>query len=111
MSGKKKSSTKRRSKENQPPNSKRKPAERPAKLRGWTNEAMLEAMKAVKDGKMGVNRAALEHGVTKTSSKDRLTGRVVHGTSMGPKPYLNDTEVMSGQTLLLEVDPVKKNSI
>ncbi len=92
MSGKKKSSTKRRSKENQPPNSKRKPAERPAKLRGWTNEAMIEAMKAVKDGKMGVNRAALEHGVPKTSSKDRLTGRVVHGTSMGPKPYLTDTE-------------------
>ncbi len=53
---------------------------------------MIEAMKAVKDGKMGVNRAALEHGVPKTSSKDRLTGRVVHGTSMGPRPYLTDTE-------------------
>ncbi len=85
-------STKRQSKENQPPNRKRKPAERPAKLRGWTNEAMIEAMKAVKDGKMGVNRAVLEHGVPKTSLKDRLAGRVVHGTSMGPKPYLTDTE-------------------
>ncbi len=62
MAGEKKSSTKKTSKDNQPPNSKRKPAEWPAKLRGWINEAMIEAMKAVKDGKMGVNRAAPKKG-------------------------------------------------
>ena len=32
---------------------------RPAKLRGWSNESMVEAMKAVKEGQFGVNRAAL----------------------------------------------------
>ncbi len=33
---------------------------RHAKLRNWSNESMLKAMEAVKNG-MGVNRAALEH--------------------------------------------------
>ena len=92
MAGKKMSGEKRRNKENRPPQKKRKPAKRPTKLRGWTNEAMVRAMDAVKSGEMGVNRAALEHGVPRTSLKDRLAGRVVHGTKMGPKPYLTDAE-------------------
>ena len=88
MAGKKMSSEERRNKENRPPKKKRKPAKRPTKLWDWTNEAMVRAMDAVKRGEMGVNRAALEHGVPRTSLKDRLAGRVVHGTKMGPKPYL-----------------------
>ena len=53
---------------------------------------MLKAMEAVKEGKMRVNRAALEHGVPRTTLKDRIAGRVIHGTNMGPKPYLTHDE-------------------
>ena len=65
---------------------------RPAKLRGWSSESMVEAMKAVKAVQFGVNRVALEYGVPKTTLKDRLNGRVIHGTNMGPTPYLTYEE-------------------
>ena len=50
---------------------------------------MQEAMKAVHEGKMSINRAAMEHGVPPTTPKDCLSGRVKHGTKPGPKPYLS----------------------
>ena len=65
---------------------------RSKKLRLWTDEAMLGAMKAVATGTMGVNRTALEYGVPRTTLKDRISGRVVHGTNMGTKPYLSKEE-------------------
>ena len=65
---------------------------RPQKLRMWSNEAMVGAMDAVAEGRMGVNRAALEFGVPPTTLKDRIAGRVVHGTKSGPKPYLTHEE-------------------
>ena len=37
---------------------------------------MVRAIGAIKDGKMGVNHAAKEHGVPRTTLKDRLSGRV-----------------------------------
>ena len=43
-------------------------------------------------GELGVNRSALEHGVQRTTLKDRLTGRVKHGTKPGPAAYLNQKE-------------------
>ena len=92
MARTKKKAAKGRNKENQPPKSARKAANRPAKLRCWTDDSMLKAMEAVKEGKMGVNRAALEHGVPRTTLKDRIAGRVIHGTNMGPKPYLTHDE-------------------
>ena len=61
---------------------------RPQKLRMWSDESMLGTMDAVAEGRMGVNRAALEFGVPPTTLKDRIAGRVVHGTKSGPKPYL-----------------------
>ena len=45
-------------------------AKRPEKLREWSNESMVVAIKAVHDGTFGVNRAALEYGVPKTTLKD-----------------------------------------
>ena len=51
----------------------------------WSNESMCAAMKAVKNG-MNVRRAAVEHGVPRMTLRDRITGRVVHGTKPGPKP-------------------------
>ncbi len=35
---------------------------------------MIEAMKAVNEAGMGVNRAALEYGVPRTTLKDRISG-------------------------------------
>ena len=49
---------------------------------------MLGAMNAVAEGEMGINRAVLEFGVPPTTLKDRIAGRVVHGSKSGPKPYL-----------------------
>ena len=53
---------------------------------------MQAAIDAVKSGRMGVNRAALEFGVPRTTLKDRIAGRVVHGTRSGPKPHLTPQE-------------------
>ena len=69
-----------------------KPPNRPSKFRQWRDVSMKEAMKAVHDGKMSINRAAVEHGVPPTTLKDRLSGRVKHGTKPGPRPYLSPEE-------------------
>ena len=91
---KKKNATAKKShnKENQPPESQRKAPNRPAKLRSWSNQSMLGAMEAVRTGSMGVNRAALEHSVPQTTLKDRLSGRIIHGSNTDPKPYLTQDE-------------------
>lgn len=52
---------------------------------------MCAAMKAVKDG-TSVYRAAIEHGVPRMTLQNRVSGRVVHGRKLGPKPYLTVTE-------------------
>ena len=39
-----------------------------------------------------INAAARDHGVPVTTLKNRLSGRVVHGTNPGPAPYLNTRE-------------------
>jgi len=46
---------------------------------------MVNALDAVVSGKIGVNRATLEVGVPHTTLKDRASGRVLHGTNVGPK--------------------------
>ena len=57
----------------------------------WSNEQMEAAMKAVKSGS-GINKAAQDHGVPKTTLKDRLSGNVLHGQKPGPKAYLRESE-------------------
>ena len=53
---------------------------------------MAGAMKSYLDGKMGMNRAADQYGVPRTTLKDRLSGRVTLGTNPGPVPYLTPEE-------------------
>ena len=53
---------------------------------------MAAAMEAMKKGSMSMNKTALLHGVPRSSLQDRLTGKVVHGTNPGPKPYLSASE-------------------
>ena len=45
---------------------------------------MSGAIKSVMDGKLGVDRAADQYGVPRTTLKDRLSGRVIQGTNPGP---------------------------
>ena len=65
---------------------------RPKKLCSWTNEQMCRAIEAVKRGEFGVNGSAIEYGVPKSMLKDRIAGRVKHGTKPGPAAYLNRSE-------------------
>lgn len=53
---------------------------------------MERALEAVKKGELSINRAAKTYGVPCTTLKDRISGRVVHGTKPGPSRYLNDEE-------------------
>ena len=64
----------------------------PEKLHKWSNESMLGDLKVVKEGRMGVNRAALSYGVPRTTLKDRVTGRVLHCSNVSPQPYLTTEE-------------------
>ena len=49
---------------------------------------------------MGVNR---EYGIPKTTSKDRLSGKVQHGRKLSPKPYLSSGEQKELVTFLIDV--------
>lgn len=42
----------------------------------WSNEQMENAMRAVEEGSLGINQAAREYGVPKTTLKDRISGRI-----------------------------------
>ena len=50
----------------------------PQKYKQWSEESMVGALKVVSQG-MGINRAALEFRIPKTTLKDRVAGRVQHG--------------------------------
>ena len=86
--GKRKKIGRKRSKSAPPVLIRRSPVER---RKQWTNIQMEKAMEAVMSGG-GINRAAMEHGVPRTTLKDRLSGRVDHGDNPGPAPYLNREE-------------------
>ena len=46
----------------------------------WTEANMVSAIEAAKTGMISINKADL-HGVPRTSLKDRLSGKTVHGTN------------------------------
>ena len=94
-------------KENKQPKKSCADLNRPKRLRQWTNDSMLRAMDAVKNGLMGQNRTALEYGVPCMTLKDRLSGKVVHGTNMGPKPYLTHEE----EKELVDFDLLFQNAV
>ena len=60
-----------------------------AKHKQWTENQMKTAIKA---GKSGVNRAAMDHGIPATTLKDRLSGRTKENSRSGPSRYLNENE-------------------
>ena len=74
------------------PTSCQRKAQFPAKRKQWTDQQMIDAMEAASAGNMSINKASEMYGVPRTTLKDRLNGRVVHGTKPGPKPYLRHSE-------------------
>ena len=52
---------------------------------------MQSALQSVSDG-ISTRKAALVHGVPRTTLQDCVNGRVTHGHNSGPKPYLNMAE-------------------
>ena len=73
------------------------------KRKQWSNEAMEAALEAVKSGSISVLRAAREHGVPRQTLRDRVNGKVVHGTNPGPKPFLSSAEEKELSNFLLDV--------
>ena len=65
-------------------------------------KAALESV--IKDG-LSQNRAADLHGVPRSTLKDRLSGKVIHGTNPGPQSYLSSSEELELASFL--VDAVK----
>ena len=66
---------------------------RPRKQRQkqWTNDAMLAAIEAIRNGEP-ILHAARTFGVPRKTLQDRIHGRVSHVTNPGPKPYLTQAE-------------------
>ena len=62
------------------------------KRKQWTDKSMEAALEAVRKGSISANKAALLHGVPPSTLKDRLSGRVAHGSKPGPAKYLNNEE-------------------
>lgn len=64
---------------------------------------MVAAMEAVKSGSTSINKSALFHGVPCTTLKDRLSGKVKHGSKPGPRKYLSNDEEKDLADHLVEV--------
>ncbi len=60
-------------------------------------------MEAVTSGVTSINKAAVMYGVPCSTLKDRMSGRVVHGTKPGQKRYLDKDEEKALADHLIEV--------
>ena len=60
--------------------------------KAWSDESMINAISAVTQEGMSVRRAAETYGVPRSTLGDRISGRIVHGTSSGASRFLNDDE-------------------
>ena len=79
---------------------------RTGKRKLWTNENMEAAMLCAAKTEMSANKAADLHGIPRSTLKDRLSGRVVHGTNPGPKPYLTRDEETELSAQLLQASSI-----
>ena len=62
------------------------------KRKQWSEEQMVAAMEMAKQPGVSVLRAAIEHNVPRSTLQDRVSGKVVHRTKPGPRPYLSQGE-------------------
>ena len=61
-----------------------------SKRKEWSEESMELALRDITTGVMGVQRAALEYNVPKSTLSDRVTGRVKPGARSRPPRYLEE---------------------
>ena len=73
------------------------------KRKQWTDEAMQAAVDAVREGHMPVLRASHLYNIPKTTLYDRISGKVLHGSKLGPKPYFSPTEEREMASFLVDV--------
>ena len=67
-------------------------ANRPSRYKKWNPESMAIAIEAVQKGECTIRQAAEIYQVPKSTLSDRLSGKVIHGTTSGPQHYLSDIE-------------------
>ena len=78
-----------------------------AKRKKWTNVQMENEIQSVLNSTaLSISAAARNHGVPVTTLKDRLSGRVLHGTKPGPVPYLSSSEEVHLVEYLSEANKV-----
>ena len=65
---------------------------RPVLYKTWTYETMSKAINAVVQEGMTVRRAATVYAVPKSTLADRVSGRIIHGSSSGVSKFLTDEE-------------------
>jgi len=58
----------------------------------WSNDSMENAMTDVRERNMTLRGAAKKHSVPYSTLKDRIQGRVMHGTKPGVKTVLSPEE-------------------
>ena len=73
------------------------------KRKQWTNEVMQAAVDAVREDHMPVLRASQLYKIPKTTLHDRISGKVLHGSKPGPKPYFSPTEEREMANFLIDV--------
>ena len=59
-----------------------------SKRKQWSDQQIRDAIEAASTGDVSANKAADVYGVPRSTLKDRLKGRVVHGVKPGPRTYL-----------------------
>jgi len=57
-----------------------------------SEEQMKGALNFVLEDGISANKAAVIHGVTRSTLKDQLSGCIIHGQNLGPDPYLSVDE-------------------
>ena len=75
----------------------------PKKRKQWRDKDMGLAIDAVQRGQLKVSEAVKQFGVTRQTLHDRISGRVVHGTKPGPKPYLTKEEESEFADFLVDI--------
>ena len=66
--------------------------QRPSNLKIWSAESMDQAMNAVLNEGMSIRYAAEHYAVPKSTLGNRIRGRVLPGSTSGPRQILNDDE-------------------
>jgi len=68
----------------------------------WSDEQMKGALNSVLEDGVPTNKAAVIHRVLRSTLKDRLSGRVIHGNNSGPDLYLNVEKEKEQATHLID---------